>query len=595
MADAKRLLDLSLGECRVRGDDNASEAIAIELTFDGETLRCHVRNTSSGPIRISEFVLSEGRHRLPPETKLHGEGSTMLSQTVGSLENPVDLTAVTDRDYYKLPQPDGWTTLYNMVYLAPPDTGPLLLGFTSSNRFQGSIRLNADRYQIVLDAEGVKMPAGAHWVLDEFIAIYAGDRERIFARYAEEIRKHHAPRESALELCRRGWSSWIAHEFDVSAADIGSAIAALAKAGRSGDIVQLDDGYQKRNGDWLDTRVEFGQSLPELAEQITSAGFEAGIWLAPFVADEDSVLFERHSDWFVKDERGHPIRSDALSFGGWGVNGFWYGLDGSHPAAQEHLTATFKSLRSMGFRHFKLDALYWGTLKGACFYDDSVTRIEAFRRGMIAIREGAGEDAFITAANHSTWACLGLIDASRTSMDVVPTWDSVLATSYENRLRAWQHGRLWQVDPDSVLLAGDDGLHAFDGVLSDDELTFQNTAVFACGGLVLSGDRLASLDSEIVGRLNRFPTTGQTGFHDAELRTGRTQGNGKHYWFALNPHDHEMTTAVPGVNEDDRIRPIIGSCELREQAPGLMATLPPHAGVVLEIPGLRRNDGAGTR
>lgn len=214
---------------------------------------------------------------------------------------------------------------------------------------------------------------------------------------------------------------------------------------------------------------------------------------------------------------------------------------------------------------------------------------------MIAIREGVGEDAFIIVANHSTWACLGLIDASRTSMDMVPTWDAVRATSYENRLRAWQHGRLWQVDPDSVLLASDDGLHAFDGVLGDDELTFQNTTVFACGGLVLSGEKLASLDNETVRRLDRFPMIDRTEFHDEELRTGRTRSNGKHYWFALNPHDRETTTAVPGVNEDDGVQPIIGRCELRVEAPGVTATLSPRAGVVLEIPGLQHNDEDGTR
>ena len=38
--------------------------------------------------------------------------------------------------------------------------------------------------------------------------------------------------------------------------------------------------------------------------QIRERGFEPAIWVAPFIAEEGSHLFQQHPDWFVKDDDG---------------------------------------------------------------------------------------------------------------------------------------------------------------------------------------------------------------------------------------------------------------------------------------------------
>src|SRR5438874_7859348 len=45
-------------------------------------------------------------------------------------------------------------------------------------------------------------------------------------------------------------------------------------------------------------------------------------------------------------------------------------------------------------------------------HDPQATRVEAYRRGMQAIRRGAG-NAFILGCNHPLWPSLGLIHGSR--------------------------------------------------------------------------------------------------------------------------------------------------------------------------------------
>src|SRR3989442_12576839 len=97
-------------------------------------------------------------------------------------------------------------------------------------------------------------------------------------------------------------------------------------------------------GDWLDVGAAFGGDIRRVLDEIRRRGFLPAIWVAPFVAEEGSKVFQQHRDWFVKDAGGAPLRSDRVTFGGW-RRGPWYALDGTHPAAQEHFDAVFRTMR----------------------------------------------------------------------------------------------------------------------------------------------------------------------------------------------------------------------------------------------------------
>ena len=248
--------------------------------------------------------------------------------------------------------------------------------------------------------------------------------------------------------------------------------------------MQIDDGYQPAMGDWLETGAAFGGNVQRVLREIRARGFQPAIWVAPFVAEEGSHLFQRHRDWFVKDGAGEPLRSDRVTFGGW-RRGPWYALDGTNPDAQQHLERLFQTMRrEWGCTYFKLDANFWGAIHGGRFHDPRATRIEAYRRGMQAIRRGAG-DAFILGCNHPIWPSAGLIHGSRSSNDIRRTWDRIASTARQNLSRNWQNGRLWWNDPDAIVLSGP---------LTDEEARFHATAVFATGGMLLSGDDLTVLD-----------------------------------------------------------------------------------------------------
>jgi alpha-galactosidase len=252
-------------------------------------------------------------------------------------------------------------------------------------------------------------------------------------------------------------------------------------------------------------------------KQIRGRGFEPAIWVAPFVASEQSRLFHEHPDWFVKDDQGKPLRSDRIGFGGWRLSP-WYALDGTHPDAQKFLENLFRTMRQKwGCTYFKLDAIYWATIPGGHRYDEHATRIEAYRRGMDAIRRGAG-DAVILGCNHPIWPSFGLIHGSRSSLDIGRSWSSFTSIGRENLLRGWQNGRLWWNDPDCVVLydrppkgvmdAG--GKQSKGSQVSDHEYQFHATLIYATGGMLLSGDDLTGMPPGRAAMLKKLlPPAGQ--------------------------------------------------------------------------------------
>jgi alpha-galactosidase len=290
--------------------------------------------------------------------------------------------------------------------------------------------------------------------------------------------------------------------------------------------VQIDDGYQPAMGDWLETGAAFGGDVQGVLKQIRERGFQPAIWVAPFVAEEKSRVFQQHPDWFVKDAEGNPLRSDRVTFGGW-RHGPWYVLDGTHPEVQQHFENFFRTMRrNWGCTYFKLDANFWGAINGGRFHDARATRIEAYRRGMKAILRGV-ENSFVLGCNHPIWPSLVLIHGSRSSNDIKRTWERIETTARQNLSRNWQNGRLWWNDSDAVVLTGD---------LPDNEFQFHATTIYASGGMILSGDDLTKINAEKLAMLRKLqPPTGVAArFKDDSFSVGRIKLKSREVFSILN-------------------------------------------------------------
>jgi alpha-galactosidase len=477
--------------------DPAAETscLALERRWSGPVLSTTLRNGCRAPVAIREVVALQGPHDLPPQTALYGEGFTMLSLAVGTLGAPENLGRL-DSVHYKIAQPAGSQTYYGAVLLSPPGAEHLLIGFLSTKRYLGSVNLWPERFRVAFDTEGLRIAPGETWRFEPVYVRSGAARGALLDDFARRIAAANHARASAP--VHTGWSSWNAFRKDVTFEQVVATTRIVVARAPMLDYIQLDDGFQPFEGDWMQTRAGFGGTIEQLSSAIHALGKKPALWVAPLVADRDSTLLREHPDWFIQSADGKPLSADTVSFGGWG--GPWYGLDGSNPAVQAHLERQFRTMRrDWNIDYFKLDALFWGALHGGTLHDPKATRISAYRAAIAAIRRGAGNDTFITIANAPLWPSIGFADASRASNDVGYSWRSFRVVGRENLYRSWMHRRLWVTDPDSIMLSGQAPPkigQAAEPAASANELRAHWTSIYMTGGIFLTGDDLTALPAE---------------------------------------------------------------------------------------------------
>lgn len=209
-----------------------------------------------------------------------------------------------------------------------------------------------------------------------------------------------------------GWFSWNERFEDIDEQYIRDHIAIvateLAPAGMP--LVEIDDGWMPRWGDWIDNE-RFPTGMESLGAEITGAGLVAGVWMAPFLVDINSQTGQTIDPaLLVQGADGNPL---THRFSG-GANSF-YILDGSNPDAMKVATDAVARLAAAGFTFFKFDFLYAGAFPGP--RANPVTGVEALRNGMRLLREAIGPDAIINACGVPILPIIGLADSLRVGAD----------------------------------------------------------------------------------------------------------------------------------------------------------------------------------
>jgi alpha-galactosidase len=258
---------------------------------------------------------------------------------------------------------------------------------------------------------------------------------------------------SAVRSAPTIWCSWYDYFSGITEADVDESLRAIADRELPVDVIQLDDGYERELGDWLELSSGF-TSLARTVDRIREHGRRAGIWLAPFLVGVRSAVAAEHPEWIVRGENRAPV----FAIHNWGQDPFV--LDVTHPGARDHLKMVLRSFVDMGFDFFKLDFLFAAALNGRRF-DRSLTGTEAYRQGLAHIRSAVGEDAYVLGCGAPLLPSVGMVDAMRISADTSPRWASVdgdmsfpggEAAELSVHGRAYQHGRYWVNDPDCLLL-----------------------------------------------------------------------------------------------------------------------------------------------
>lgn len=515
---------LRASDWRVFGPDReALPGFVLEREWRQGECALRLRNESAHAARVGEVQAFAFAHGLPGDTPIYAEGFQMLSQTGGTLDAPEPIGGYEDAKHYRLPSPPGAFTAYNLLYLQAPGAGNPLLAFTSCRRFSGMFHIRPQRLEIALDLDGIEIAPGETVNLESFRVFEGYAPGQAYPALAAALRASHPP--ILTPRPPQGWCSWYCFGPGVEASEVMSNLDFIAKQIPSLRYIQIDDGYQAAMGDWLETGQAFGGDVQAVLREIKARGFEPAIWVAPFIAEAGSKVFKEHPDWFMSGADGRPLASDRVTFGGW-RRGPWYALDGTHPEARRHLEAVFRTMREdWGVSYFKLDANFWGVMPRGRLHDPKATRIEAYRRGMEAIRRGAGE-AFLLGCNHPLWPSLGLIHGSRSSGDIAANGSRIRRVARENLRRAWQNGELWWNDPDVALLRASIG---------DNEVHFHAASIRASGGMLLAGDDLPNLPPERLAMLRKLsPPTGKAAAFDPFLQEGRLREGDRELLFLFN-------------------------------------------------------------
>lgn len=519
----------------------------IEKKIQENRMQVSILNCSDRELKIKEVILFAGTLPVPGETCVYGEGFHMLSQYRGTLEHPVTVGAYGDDESFfhfpREPYRQGMTRVSNLLLLMPEGGLKQMVAFTSCRRFHGAFYFRGTEIEIVQDMEDKVLLPGKRWELEE-LAFYSGtNKEYLFDALSRDIERNH-PRKPWGEIMT-GWCSYYALR-PMTAGGLYENARAMKERIPELKRLQIDGGYEKHNGDWLEANPELGADMEEICRRVREIGVEPVGYLSPFIVDEDSDLYHKHPDWLLHDENGKPDNHT-------GHVKRWYYLDVTYPEALSYLKHVVTVMHdAWGLRYFKLDFLAYGALPGYCRYRNEVTSVEAFRTGMEAIGSLVEKDSFILGCNAPFWPQLGLVHANRASNDIYRSWKTVKGNAEEEFLRNWQHNRLWINDPDCVLMEPLDFHYQVKGepvvkksLLTPDEFLFHRAVIVASGGMVLSGDLLYEISEESIGVLKKLMETAGTAavFDDNSLTVGRIPH--KDIVCIFNPEDQEKTIAFP--------------------------------------------------
>jgi alpha-galactosidase len=299
-----------------------------------------------------------------------------------------------------------------------------------------------------------------------------------------------------------GWCSWYHYFEDITAQDLRRNLTTASdlRPDILLDLIQIDDGYMTSIGDWDSFNSSFPDGVALLADEIQAAGFTPGLWMAPFLLDRDSRIFQDRSEWVLRNRWGWPSNAGLKG------NRFAAALDLTHPDALAYVQEkNHKAAKRWGFPYLKLDFLYAAALPGRR-HDPGRTRAQVLRTGLEAIRAAAGQGAFLLGCGCPLGPAIGLVDAMRISPDVERHWyprypgltpfvrnqaDFPAArNAVRNSLtRAPLHRRWWLNDPDCLLLNPDNDL-------SLAEVHSLATVIALTGGATLISDPLPELPPE---------------------------------------------------------------------------------------------------
>lgn len=358
--------------------------------------------------------------------------------------NPLGIWGAGDLTFHKYPEKAGIIYGYSYGYIRNKNH-LFFLGSLSEAAGYTIITFHsaADCISIEKELEGVTFCKDKK-VLS--LAILEGGFDCVFDRYFEmmQIEKPRVKRQC-------GYTTWYNYYTGVTEKIVKRDLDAISKLGVKINIFQIDDGYERTVGDWLEPdKRKFPSGMKAVADSIHQKNMLAGLWLAPFAVTPKSHIYQKHKDWLVRDKKG-KIHFASHNWGG------FYALDIYNNEVRSYIKKVFDTvLNDWGYDMVKLDFLY------AC----SIIPIHGKSRGEIMcdamefLRECC-KDKIILGCGVPLAPAFGKVDFCRIGADVGLCWEeksfsredvSTQHTLMNTIFRRQLDGRAFLNDPDVFLL-----------------------------------------------------------------------------------------------------------------------------------------------
>ncbi|MBN2713714.1 MAG: alpha-galactosidase, partial [Planctomycetes bacterium] len=381
--------------------------------------------------------------------------------------------------------------------------------------------VDLEKLMVLCELDGVELAPGAerycHWII---IAETADVREMV-ARHGVMIGT-----EMGFEKPNRPapavYCSWYFYGSGFTEDDLAENLADLARRPIPFDALLIDHGWMDNFGTWNSNSL-FPSGMAEAAGKIRAAGYTPGIWTCPFVLTPDSPILEKYPMLVARDAEGKPVIFPHSEGEKWI-------LDPTVPEAEEYLTEMFTRFKSWGFLCHKLDFLRAViNAPSIQFHDRTMTRAQAYRRGMGIIKNAVGEEGYVLACGGLFEGTIGVADGIRIGSDVKGRWKEpagakthysslgYLVRIKQNLYRNYMND-FWHTDPDALQLRRRKGPfrgqlefeHLADGSLTDDEAFTCVVSQYLGGGLVCFSERMVELDDDRLALLRHvIPATGK--------------------------------------------------------------------------------------
>jgi alpha-galactosidase len=410
-----------------------------------------------------------------------------------------------DYTYFKYKARKGNIHSWTYTYLRNKAQDKITL-LASVAEFSGftifSYQLKKGLLKIIKEINDLEVAANTTYNLLEWVEAH-GEEYEAFNWYAEknfENVENEAARKGfsikkSIAKPEPGWTSWYNYYRNIVADTILKNLNAFKQQQIPIGIFQIDDGFQKSVGEWTQTNEKFPDGMKPIADAIHINNVKAGLWLAPFIIEKKSLLYETKKDWLLKNDKGKPIKAGYNPL--W--SGWYYPLNIYNQEVQQYLKNTFDTvLNHQGYDMVKLDFLF-----AACINPPAdKTRGEMMFDGMLMLREWCG-DKFILGCGVPLGTAFHLVDYCRVSSDIHMKWEqkvmkamdmrervSVWSTITSNIGRRHLNGTMFLNDPDVFVLREENNKLKW----NEKVVLFQANNLF--GSLVFTSDNIGNYNSE---------------------------------------------------------------------------------------------------